>query len=152
MHPGRAPIWGTVELLQELVGHGDRGEPGRSADALLGAEDGLAGYFDNFTVTPNSGTGVNERNNLPVSMTLKQNFPNPFNPSTTIEYHLPCDTRATLTVYIISGQVVTVLVDEISQAGNHAVTWNAEGMPSGMYFYMLKAGGFAETRKMMLVK
>ena len=88
----------------------------------------------------------------PTEFALKQNTPNPFNPSTTIEYLLPRDTHIILSVYNISGQLVTVLKDELANAGNYSVTWDASGMPSGIYFYTLKAKEFSETQKMLLLK
>ena len=88
----------------------------------------------------------------PAEFTLMQNIPNPFNPSTIINYSLPHNAHVTLTVYNIYGQVVTVLKDKLSKAGNYSVTWNATNMPSGIYFYTLKADDFIETKKMMLLK
>ncbi len=81
-----------------------------------------------------------------------QNTPNPFNPSTAIEYSLPKDTHVTLTVYNITGQVVTVLKDGLLNAGSYSVIWDAKGMPSGIYLYKLKADDFIMTKKMLLLK
>ena len=89
---------------------------------------------------------------FPLAFRVYQPYPNPFNPTTTIGYSVPQDTHITLSIYNGSGQLVSVLKDEYQQAGNHTVTWNATGLPSGLYFYILKADGFMETRKMSLVK
>ncbi|MFC1608292.1 LamG-like jellyroll fold domain-containing protein [Candidatus Latescibacterota bacterium] len=88
----------------------------------------------------------------PVVFSLSQNHPNPFNPTTTIEYNLPSDGHASLTVYNVSGQVVSVLNDEYTQAGSHSVKWDATDKPSGLYFCTLKASGLSETRKMLFLK
>jgi len=89
---------------------------------------------------------------IPAEFALMQNAPNPFNSSTAIEYSLPKDTHVRLTVYNITGQVVTVLEDKMSKAGNYSVTWNAKNMPSGIYLYTLKADDFIKTKKMLLLK
>ncbi|MBT4485214.1 MAG: T9SS type A sorting domain-containing protein [Candidatus Latescibacteria bacterium] len=81
-----------------------------------------------------------------------RNYPNPFNASTTIEYTLSRFTHATVTIYNISGQAVVVLKDEHQQAGKHTITWNAEDIPSGLYFCTMKANGISETKKMLLLK
>ncbi len=83
---------------------------------------------------------------------LYQNYPNPFNPSTIIGYSLPKDGHITITIFNISGQVVCVLKNELQTSGNYSIIWNATGVPSGLYFYTLKADGFIETRKMSLVR
>lgn len=62
------------------------------------------------------------------------------------------DSRITLTIFNITGQKVATLIHETMPAGRHSVVWNAAGMPSGMYFCTVKAGDFAETRKMVLLK
>ena len=88
----------------------------------------------------------------PVAFSLSQNTPNPFNPTTTIEFTAPSDCRVMLKVYNASGQQVATLADGFHRAGLHAVTWDAAGMPSGLYFYTLRAGGSAVTKKMLLLK
>jgi len=84
--------------------------------------------------------------------TLFQNFPNPFNPSTTIKYQLSQTSYVTLQVYDILGRVVTTLVHETKQAGFYSMEFNAASLSSGIYFYKLTAGTFTQTRYMMLVK
>ncbi len=88
----------------------------------------------------------------PAEFSLSQNMPNPFNLSTTIGYSLPQNSHITLSIYSISGQRVSVLKDEYLPSGNYSATWDAKGFPSGLYFCILQANGFIETRKMMLVK
>jgi len=94
---------------------------------------------------------------LPTTYHLNQNYPNPFNPSTTISYDLPKSGKVLLRIYNIKGELVKELVNEYSQAGYHTVTWdgkNKDGLStaSGIYFYQIVSEGFAETRKMILMK
>ena len=88
----------------------------------------------------------------PTDFYLKTPYPNPFNPSTTIEYSLPQDGKVTLTIFNVSGKVVYLLKDEYQQAGNHSATWDSTRFPSGLYFCILQANGFTQTKKMMLVR
>lgn len=85
---------------------------------------------------------------------LRQNYPNPFNPSTTIRYTLPREARGvvTLKVFNVQGQELATLVQEKQTAGEHAVSWNAAGLPSGVYLYRVQVGDWMETRKMILAK
>jgi hypothetical protein len=88
---------------------------------------------------------------LPRVFSLQQNYPNPFNPSTTISYSLPKAALVSLRIFNTLGEEVAVLVDERKEAGYHEVTWNAN-VPSGIYFYRLRAGEYVETKKMVLLK
>jgi hypothetical protein len=88
----------------------------------------------------------------PADFALGQNFPNPFNPATRISFAIPLDGMVTLTVYNALGQEVSTLVNEQRPAGRYDVTWDASGLPSGVYFARLQAGNLIETRKMTLVK
>jgi hypothetical protein len=89
---------------------------------------------------------------LPTEYALAQNFPNPFNPNTTIHFSLPSDTRVELRVYDILGQEVRTLLDQEMSAGERAVTFDASGLASGVYFYRLQAGQFSATRKMLMIR
>ena len=89
---------------------------------------------------------------VPKTFLLEQNYPNPFNPSTTIRYQLPVASEVKLEVYDVLGKKVATLVSERQAAGYYQYVWNANGLTSGVYFYRLQAGGFVETKKMMLVK
>jgi hypothetical protein len=83
---------------------------------------------------------------------LCQNFPNPFNPSTAIEFSLPQSAHVTLKVYDILGRQVATLVAEDYPAGTFTAVWDADAMASGVYFYQLTAGSYVETKKMMLIR
>ena len=94
----------------------------------------------------------NEISGIPNKFKLIHNYPNPFNLVTTIEYSLPQDTHVTITICSVSGKKVNVLKDKYQPAGNYSITWNAIGMPSGLYFCTMKANSFTQTKKMVLVK
>ena len=83
---------------------------------------------------------------------LSQNYPNPFNPSTKIKYYIPELKFTTLKVFDILGNEIATLVNEEKRAGTYEINWYAVGLPSGVYFYQLRAGSFVETKKMILLK
>ncbi len=94
---------------------------------------------------------------VPENYVLDQNRPNPFNPTTDINYSVPADGHVKIAVYNVLGEEVKSLVDGVQEAGSRTVTWDGtdqEGnrVDSGIYFYKLNAGGFTETRKMTLIK
>jgi hypothetical protein len=89
---------------------------------------------------------------LPTGFTLDQNYPNPFNPGTIIRFSLPERTHVTLKVFNVLGQEVTTLVDEKLDAGSKAIEFSGEGLPSGIYFYEVRAGSSVRTRKMVLLR
>jgi ligand-binding sensor domain-containing protein len=83
---------------------------------------------------------------------LEQNFPNPFNPRTTIGFTLPRRAFTVVKVFNILGKEIATLVSQDLLPGRHNITWNAEGMPSGIYFYRLETGVFVETRKLIVLR
>lgn len=87
-----------------------------------------------------------------VESILEQNFPNPFNPGTSVQYTLPRGGRVRLTVYNLLGQEVATLVDRTQAEGTYEVGFAGVNLPSGIYFYRLVAPGFAETKKMVIAK
>ena len=115
-------------------------------------ENSRATIFSEFTIDEKVGVGEENNTLNPLVFHLSPNYPNPFNPTTTIEYSIPLDGHVILAIYNISGQRITVLSDKYQQAGKHSVTWNAAGMSSGLYFCTLYANGMSETRKIVLVK
>jgi hypothetical protein len=105
-----------------------------------------------FVVNEATGVVLQQQSIVPSAFTLDQNFPNPFNPSTTIGYTLPASGFVTLKVYNILGQEVMTLVSTEQSAGTFRVTFNAGSLASGVYIYQLKIGSSAEMKKMLLLK
>ncbi len=107
-------------------------------------------------------TGITDGNKLPDKFELSQNYPNPFNPTTTIKYSIPTSSPlakgrteegfVTLKIYDVLGREVATLVNEAKSPGYYSVNFNAVNLPSGLYFYKLTAGGFSQTKKMILMK
>ena len=89
---------------------------------------------------------------LPTRFALSQNYPNPFNPSTKISWQTPVGSWQTLKVFDVLGNKIATLVNEYKPVGIYEVEFNSSALPSGVYFYQLKAGNFIETRKMILMK
>jgi len=89
---------------------------------------------------------------IPNSYSLSQNYPNPFNPSTNIQYSIPKSGFVTLKIYNLLGQEVATLIEGNQTAGTYIATFDASRVSSGVYFYRLTSGGFAEVRKMLLLK
>lgn len=97
--------------------------------------------------------GIDELNGfLPDRYALLQNYPNPFNPQTIIRYHLPQRSHVTLKIYDILGEEVTSLIDNYKNAGYHRTIFDASKLPSGIYYYRIKAGDYSEIKKMVLMK
>jgi N-acetylneuraminic acid mutarotase len=101
---------------------------------------------------PAVATGVAHSAELPVEVVLEQNYPNPFNPMTTISYTLPRFSEVTLTIHDTLGRQVSVLASGVQPAGSHEVSFDATGLPSGVYLYRLQAGEYAMAKRMMVVK
>jgi len=133
--------------------------------ALFGLEDGLydwsvravdAAYVGSSISTGTFQIGgttlVGPENILPIDYSLSQNFPNPFNPTTTIGYVLKEKTNAKLLLLNAIGEEVVVLFNGEQDKGFHKVDFNASTLASGVYFYRLQAGDFVQTRKMILLK
>jgi hypothetical protein len=114
--------------------------------------------LDNIKVITGSSTAVNDPG-LPgmPSVFLEQNYPNPFNPETSIKFSLSSPDQVSLRVYNLKGQLVRTLAEGEIDSGEHTVVWdgkdeNGAAVASGLYLYRLRAGGFDQTRKMMLLK
>ena len=148
-------ITGTVNF--HVLPVADNLEEGDEIIRLIGAIDGLEGDEVAITIS-DPGAAKAAVQTLPEAFALADNFPNPFNPATTIKYALPQAADVELTVYNVVGQPVRTLVAEHQSAGRYVVEWDAtndsgHSLSSGMYFYRLQAGGeFLEAKKMLLLK
>jgi photosystem II stability/assembly factor-like uncharacterized protein len=123
-------------------------------DSYTGTVVGDGGLI--LRTTTGGVTGVEEdpiiEGELPKSYALRQNYPNPFNPSTTIEYALPHAGFTTLSIYNVYGEEIATLFAGERPAGTFSTTWDASGLPSGVYFYRLTAGEYVQTKKAVLMK
>ena len=121
----------------------------------LTIEENITIYIDNIILSNSAEAPVvtsNEQDELPVQVALKQNFPNPFNPATNITFELNNSEQVTLKVYNGLGQEVATLVNGVRGSGQHQVSFNADGMSSGIYYYRLQTPSRSITRSMTLVK
>ena len=99
----------------------------------------------------------NETELLPISYSLYQNYPNPFNPITTLRYSIPENELVNITVYDLKGSIVKTLINSSQSIGYQSVKWNAindrnEPVSAGLYIYVMQAGDFKQTKKMVLLK
>ena len=125
----------------------DEGQP--LIDAVNEVIDNLNGW--------NGKRMVTEDVKLPDSYTLYNNYPNPFNPITTLQYDLPENNFVRITIYDLMGREVRTLINKNQDAGFKSVIWNAtnnQGKPvsAGVYLYQIRAGAFVQTNKMVLLK
>ena len=100
-----------------------------------------------------AATGVSETGSRqPMGFSLDLNYPNPFNPTTTIGYRIAKAGPASLKIYDVMGRVVATLVDDVKAAGSYTVQFDGKDLPSGVYAYELRAGSFTSVNKMTLIK
>jgi len=121
-----------------------------SAIVISGAD--TVSIFWNAIITYVNPTSINENLTSPDKFYLYQNYPQPFNPSTTIKYQIPKTSFVSLKVFDALGREVVTLVNEEKTYGNYEVEFDGSGLTSGVYFYTLKSGEFSNTKKMSLVK
>ncbi len=122
------PMWGTFQ--------GNNKRTGSQSDSNLSNENSIS---------------------IPTQYALHQNYPNPFNPTTTLRYDLPEDAMVSITIYDLMGRSIKSLVNSNQSAGYRSIQWNAtnnlgEPVSAGMYIYMIQAGEFRQTKKMVLLK
>jgi endo-1,4-beta-xylanase len=120
-----------------------------AADALRDAREKLENAYKgliltNYAEDPNPG--------VPESYHLAQNFPNPFNPTTQINYSIPAGSYISLNIYNLLGQEVATVFEGFQPAGNYSVTFDGAGLASGVYLYRLKANDFVETKRLVVAK
>lgn len=120
------------------------------SDLLHGTTVGSNGVILHTT---NGGiTSADKRKKISMIYELLQNFPNPFNPSTTISFSLPQSQNVELKVFDMLGNEVALLLDEYKSAGEHKIEFNGSELSTGIYFYQMKAGDFIKTKKLVLLK
>jgi len=121
------------------------------ADASL-EKDGI--YFDNIEILTNQfALNIPQNNNIiPEKFSLGQNFPNPFNPITTIQFSIAEEALTTLKVYDAIGRQVAVLVNERKSPGSYTVLFDASQLASGVYYYKIMSGNFSDVKKMIVIK
>jgi hypothetical protein len=159
----------TAELLDTKTGSkitlGDAAESVYSFDHVFAgkirdAKEIVAAPIEMKTVAENrfvlkitpANVTSNENGNLPTKLALEQNYPNPFNPSTTIRFALPQSGNVKLEVLNLLGQTVATVANGAFSAGNHAVSFDASKLASGVYLYRINAGGAVISKKMTLLK
>ncbi|HTR80226.1 MAG TPA: T9SS type A sorting domain-containing protein, partial [Bacteroidota bacterium] len=148
--------WGTfktfsTKLLTPVSGHHDvyllfTGTPSVKLFMLQSL------YFSGTQMATGVSGDNFQNDNTPHNYQLEQNYPNPFNPTTRIEYSIPRDGSVSLKVYNLLGRTVATLFAGKRAAGNYAATFDGSDLASGVYFYRLNAGSFAETKKLVLLK
>lgn len=127
--------------------------PNIQSSQLMILEDiGNNGSIDDTIRINNIITGFNGIAALPENYNLYQNFPNPFNPTTTIKYDIKENSFVSLKVYDLLGREITSLVNEMKLAGRYEVEFIAANLSSGIYYYQLKASDYIQTKKMMILK
>lgn len=131
-------------------------EPGFYSYYVTAVYDDLYESAASDTIEVNV-TGIDEPEPLSHLYLLKQNFPNPFNPRTTIQFVIPESKQVVLAVYDLKGRKIAILIDDVLPAGDHQIIWNGRdeagrAMPSGVYFYRMRTDQKILTGKMMLLK
>ena len=148
---GLTPLTGTSDMIPPLTLK--RIEIQLAGDLVQGQSTSGTIYVDNLRLKyPGTVTDVEQTPLLPALFRLEQNFPNPFNPATTIQYDVPSRTHVALVVYNVLGQRVAELVHEEKDAGHYAIRFDASSLSSGVYLYRLQAGSYVQTRKLVLLK
>jgi PKD repeat protein len=113
---------------------------------------GLSSSTSTQVQVNDSGVAVEDEASIPTRFALAPNYPNPFNPATTIAYDLPASAEVNLTVYDLYGRKVATLVQAAQGPGRYEVTFQAQDLASGVYVYRLTAGDFTQTQRMVLMK
>jgi hypothetical protein len=138
----------------EILGWTDVTGPSTAWVGFAGfAPRGCFQYIDDIClyVTDENGYEVSSPD-APVAFTLNQNFPNPFNPTTTISFSMPETGLASLKVFDLAGHEVATLVNGLMNRGEQSVVFDGTNLSSGVYFYTFETAGVSTTRKMVLMK
>ena len=147
---GGGSISSTDATIRSLVGQPIAGLT--TADS----ETHTAGFISLLIADPGMGVPIEDDtpigSGIPEAFELQENYPNPFNPQTTIRFGITEPSHVRLAVYDVMGREVRVLVDNVLAAGWHNESFSATRLPSGTYFYRIDAGEFHEVRSMLLVR
>jgi hypothetical protein len=156
------PSWTQTNVRQSVLGNGGTPMSDASHRIIGTAGQPAIGVIRNTSFINQAGywyqvgdyvTYVEQISGVvPKKFRLDQNFPNPFNPTTTIVFAIPEPSSVMLKLYDTLGREVAVLVEEDKQAGEYHVMLDAVGLASGIYFYSIEAGAFRQLRKMTLLK
>ncbi|MFC1555150.1 S8 family serine peptidase, partial [candidate division KSB1 bacterium] len=152
---GEATTWDLLWYTGTLLDFSDlefEEVPELFAIKVVVTDDDDVSEDDIHEVSTYGGGGGKVSTKIPTVFELEQNFPNPFNPVTTIRFKLPQSSDVVLTVYDATGKEVARLVDGYVSAGHHSVQWDATNFASGMYIYSIQAGSFKEIKRMTLIK
>jgi len=123
------------------------------SELIIGGNFSTAGGISANKIAAFSNiTDVPDDENLPYEFSLNQNYPNPFNPVTKISWQIPVTAHTTINIYDILGNEIQTLFNEEIPAGNYEITWDASGLPGGVYFCKLKCGSSTDINKMILMK
>jgi len=143
--------WDPPEV-PENVNTDELGDLGLTSDEVAAIVAFMETLTDGYEVAAGGSETVLAANPSVTDFALFDNYPNPFNPTTTISYALPEASHVNLTIYNVNGQAVTTLVDGYRSASIHQVTFDASHLSSGLYFYKIEAGNYSDVKKMVLVK
>ena len=103
-------------------------------------------------LTEFSFLGVTSISDVPQEFSLSEAYPNPFNPSTTIDFSVPSESVVNIGIYDVSGRNIQTLVNDNYQPGYYSIVWDGAGHSSGVYFVKMTSGSYTQTQKLMLVK
>jgi hypothetical protein len=159
----QTPADAQIQLPQSVVANGGDLQDnqhyrleGTVGQALIGVVSDPASYRHEIGFWPRAvwiTTGVAEPEEaLPIRFWLGENYPNPFNPMTTLEYAIPFRARVSMRLYDVTGREVRTLIDEEMDPGQYTIVLEASGLSSGVYYFRMTAGDFVQTRKVALVK
>ncbi|MEE4311062.1 MAG: T9SS type A sorting domain-containing protein, partial [candidate division KSB1 bacterium] len=140
--------------LQEGSPCRDAGNPHPDHNDRDGARNdvGATGgpYFDRDLLVDVAGNEFEAYR--PGEFTLYANYPNPFNPSTVISFHVPEESDVSIAIYNVLGEEVALIHNSVQEAGVHEITWDASDLPGGVYFVRVALDGVSKTGKMMVVR
>ncbi len=147
---GKKDHAGARQMLNELLAIYKSGD---DIDMIINLVDhALVLSGEGSKSLPKQSSQESNIEKAPIEYSLSANYPNPFNPTTVINYQLPVTNYVSLKIYDGIGREVATLVNETKEAGNYEVKFDASKLASGVYFYKLKAGNFTSIKKMILIK